>query len=125
MLITSELMDVRMGARTHTQFVIIHCRWYQVNTGAQNRSLYQEIEQWGPYDGEVFYKDLAPLHWWKKNGGYRGSNVCNEIRGTDGTQFHPDVREDDKLYIFSVETCSSIFLEFEVWRQRCDRIRVY
>ncbi len=40
--------------------------------------------------------------------------MCNHIRGTDGQQFHPDIREHERLYVFNTDTCASFFLEFEV-----------
>ncbi|KAI2802542.1 cd36 [Blomia tropicalis] len=35
---------------------------------------------------------------------------CNDIRGTDGTQFHPDISSDERLTVFEPMLCRSIVL---------------
>ncbi len=92
--------------------------WYQVNTGATDRRLYCQTERWAPLDGRVYRKELTQMKWWRRNGGYRGSNAANEIRGTDGQQFHPNVAEDDRLHVFSTDVCASFFMEFEAKAKR-------
>jgi len=58
--------------------------------------------------------ELNYAKWWNIDGGYKGSNACNQIEGTDGSQFHPDVKKDEKLWIFSTDLCRSMFLTFQV-----------
>ena len=41
--------------------------------------------------------DLTPMKWWKGHNGYLGSNAANILKGSDGQQFHPSVRETDDL----------------------------
>ena len=41
---------------------------------------YYKINKWGP-DNMTLYDDLTPALWWTKNGGYNGSNICNEVKG--------------------------------------------
>ena len=41
--------------------------------------------------------DLTPLNWWKGHNGYLGSNAANILKGSDGQQFHPNVKETDDL----------------------------
>ena len=43
-------------------------------------------------------------------------------RGTDGQQFHPNVQEDETLYVFTTEACGSFPLVFEVGKlHECTR----
>ncbi len=65
-----------------------------------------------------FKLDLNKTTWWKVGGGFNGSNACNKIEGTDGQQFHPDLKEDEKLWIFSTDLCRSMFLTFQVNRRK-------
>ena len=37
----------------------------------------------------------------------------NQIRGTDGTIFGPDVKKTDKLYIFNKDLCQSLPLVYQ------------
>ena len=55
---------------------------------------------------------------WEVGGGYNGSNDCNTLRGTDGQQFHPDVSEDERLWIFQTDLCRVMFLEFQAWHSQ-------
>jgi len=41
------------------------------------------------------------------------SEECNEIRGTDGSLFHPDVKKEDVLNIFNMNLCQSLPLVFQ------------
>ena len=56
---------------------------------------------------------LTPANWWTKNRGPNGSNVCNLLKGSDGQQFPPYVRDTDKLYIFQTDVCRSLFISYE------------
>ena len=58
--------------------------------------------------------DLNSTLWWTKGGGYKGSNACNMLEGTDGQQFHPDLQDNEKLWIFSTDLCRSMFLTYQV-----------
>ena len=51
-----------------------------MNTGREDRLRYQSIEKWGPGFGLQLYDSLAPVKWWKENGGYMGSNACNTLK---------------------------------------------
>uniref|UniRef100_A0A6G1SIR4 Scavenger receptor class B member 1 n=1 Tax=Aceria tosichella TaxID=561515 RepID=A0A6G1SIR4_9ACAR len=51
------------------------------------------------------------LNVWPKN--TEAGNRCNEIRGTDGSQFHPGVTREQTLDIFSPLICSSIFVKYK------------
>ena len=44
---------------------------------------------------------------------YWGNKHCNQINGTDGSQFPPFLRKDQKLHVFSVDLCRSIYLVHE------------
>ncbi|XP_003748561.1 lysosome membrane protein 2 [Galendromus occidentalis] len=44
---------------------------------------------------------------------YWGSDHCNQINGTDGSQFPPLTDKGNRLQIFSAELCRSIHLEHE------------
>ena len=35
-------------------------------------------------------------------------------RGTDGQQFHPNIKEDDVLYVFATDACCSLPFVYEV-----------
>jgi hypothetical protein len=84
-----------------------------MNTGKSDRSRYCEIEKWGPHDGKYMVSDLSDIKWWKKNGGWDGSNACNDVRGSDGQLWHPDVTEDERLYVFIPDSGGRILLEYE------------
>lgn len=38
---------------------------------------------------------------------------CNEIRGTDGSTFHPDITKNDTLYLFNKDLCQSLPLIYQ------------
>ncbi len=54
------------------------------------------------------------MKWWKKNGSYLGSNVCNKLEGTDGQQFQPGLKTDDKIVIFQTDLCRTMHMKFQV-----------
>jgi hypothetical protein len=84
-----------------------------MNTGRTNRSNYYSYEKWGPQDGKIMVSDLSNIGWWKKNGGWGGSNACNVLNASDGQQFHPEVKKDEKLYVFVPDLCGRSMIEFE------------
>jgi hypothetical protein len=73
---------------------------------------YYSINRWGPTNGSLF-DDLTPALWWEENGGYNGSNACNDLKGTDGQQFHPDVKDDETLWIFQTDLCRNLFIKYK------------
>ena len=73
---------------------------------------YLQINRWGK-DQENLWEDLTPASWWKENGGPNGSNACNFLKGSDGQQFPPYVKDTDKLYIFQTDVCRSLFITYQ------------
>lgn len=57
------------------------------------------------------WNGLKQLKVWPNN--TEAGNRCNEIRGTDGSQFHPGVTRDQTLNIFSPMICTSIFIKYK------------
>lgn len=57
------------------------------------------------------WNGLKQLNVWPKN--TEAGNRCNEIKGTDGSQFHPGVTRDQTLDIFSPLICTSIFVKYQ------------
>ena len=55
------------------------------------------------WDGET------ELSFWKNDTG----SMCNAIRGTDGSTFHPDIKKDETLHIFNRDLCRSLPLVYE------------
>jgi len=47
------------------------------------------------------FRQYSKLEIWKPNG------ICNDIHGTDGTQFHPNVQRYDHLWTFEPTLCRS------------------
>ena len=81
-----------------------------------------QINRWGPdketlvrvpLNSTTLYDDLTPSSWWTKDGGPNGSNACNLLKGSDGQQFPPYVKDTDKLYIFQTDVCRSLFITYE------------
>lgn len=81
-------------------------------------SRYVEIEKWG-VTMDTLSHNLTSAGWWEVGGGYRGSDACNTLRGTDGQQFHPDVQEDELLWIFQTDLCRVMFTRFKVSKISC------
>jgi len=64
------------------------------------------------------YEDLRDVAQIKKYNGkaeldYWGSCYSNQIKGTDGTIFHPNVNSKETLFMFSADICRSIYATFE------------
>ena len=39
--------------------------------------------------------------------------ICHDIKGTDGTQFPPGIKTDQRLWMFVSDLCRSIWVDFE------------
>ncbi len=68
-----------------------------VRTGAKD---IQNIEQWKRWEG----KDHLDL-WLTK--------YANMLNGTDGRQFAPRVKKNDRIYIFIVQLCRSLYITYD------------
>ena len=55
-------------------------RAYQVSTGEADMATYVEIEKWG-VDLENLDQNLTGMGWWQQNGGWKGSDACNTLKG--------------------------------------------
>ncbi|KAM7368856.1 hypothetical protein PAMP_013161 [Pampus punctatissimus] len=67
------------------------------------------------HTGEENYMDYGRVETWK---GQRAltfwtTNQSNSINGSDGSAFHPLLKKDERLYIFTPDLCRSIYMEFE------------
>jgi len=60
------------------------------------------------------FSDLTSMKWWKVNGSYGGSNICNNLEGTDGQQFRPGLKTDDKIVIFQTDLCRTMHMTYQV-----------
>ncbi|KAG9510949.1 Lysosome membrane protein 2 [Fragariocoptes setiger] len=65
------------------------------------------------YDGNMtnigrvlLWNGKTELSTWK-------GDPCNRIVGTDGTSFHPNIRKEEKLEVFSPDLCRSLAIEFK------------
>ncbi|XP_057674798.1 lysosome membrane protein 2-like [Corythoichthys intestinalis] len=67
------------------------------HTGEQNYLDYGRVETW---------KGQSQLTFWN-------SNQSNSINGSDGSAFHPLLKRDERIYIFTPDLCRSIYMEFE------------
>ncbi|TRY76195.1 hypothetical protein TCAL_02655, partial [Tigriopus californicus] len=81
-----------------------HNEFYEVSTGQTDLNQYLEIQRWGP-DPQSMDQDLTAQGWWRENGGWKGSNAANTLRGTDGQQVKPFVTEDDRVWLFQTDIC--------------------
>jgi len=70
---------------------------YVIGTGFEDL---RDVAQIKKYNGK------AELDYW-------GSCYSNEIKGTDGTIFHPNVNSKETLFMFSADICRSIYATFE------------
>ena len=57
------------------------------------------------------WNGLKQLNVWPRN--TEAGNRCNEIRGTDGSQFHPGVTRQQVLEIFAPLVCTSIYIKYK------------
>jgi len=44
---------------------------------------------------------------------YDHANTCNWPRGTDGQQFHPYIKKEDRLWIFQTDICRSLYMDYK------------
>ena len=86
---------------------------FEMNTGLYDQSKYGYI---------ISYKGEKKMHKW-------GSDVCNRIYGTDGAQYPPFRSKKDKLPIFNIDVCRTLYImyaheaEFKgipVWKMKLD-----
>ena len=57
------------------------------------------------------WNGLKVLNVWPRTA--ESGNRCNEIKGTDGSQFHPGVSRSQILSIFSPMICTSIYVKYK------------
>ncbi|CAL4144053.1 unnamed protein product, partial [Meganyctiphanes norvegica] len=69
---------------------------FNVWTGADDMTQYTEIEN---------FNHEKSLSFWK-------TDECNDIKGSDGTSFPPDIKKESVLYMFNENFCRSIPLTF-------------
>ena len=63
-----------------------------------------------PFTKIIKWNGLSELPFW-------GSKQCNQINGTDGSQFPPFLQTYEKLQVFSPELCRSLDFERETATQ--------
>ncbi|XP_022652135.1 lysosome membrane protein 2-like isoform X1 [Varroa jacobsoni] len=71
-------------------------QWFTVGTGAGEY----------PFATILEWNNHTSLDFWSRDN-------CNKINGTDGGQFSPFVRTDQKLFVFATDLCRSIYFEYE------------
>ncbi|ELT89305.1 hypothetical protein CAPTEDRAFT_178424 [Capitella teleta] len=67
---------------------------YSIHTGSDNISSISSIETWN---------GNRTLNFWN-------TSYCNMINGSVGTDWHPFIEDDERLYLFSSDICRSIYL---------------
>ena len=98
------------------------------------RTLSHEGEQ-SCFENSTKGDPYGDFGWWTQNNGYQcfdndsyhrdfcydsnnqilsHSNICNWPRGTDGQQFHPYIKEDERLFIFQTDICRSLYMDYKV-----------
>lgn len=70
---------------------------FTVFTGRDSMTNYAFIDSWN---------GISSLPWWK-------TDKCNEIVGTDGTAFPPDLAHNTTLYLYNPDLCRSLPLVFQ------------
>ena len=55
----------------------------------------------------VAWNDETELDIWRKG------SACNAIKGTDGSLFHPNILQNETLYLFNRDLCRSISLVYQ------------
>jgi len=55
----------------------------------------------------VAWNDETELDFWRKG------SACNKIKGTDGSLFHPNILQNETLYLFQRDLCRSIPLVYQ------------
>merc|ERR1711892_120945 len=100
---------------------------YQVETSAESWDRHTMITKWGR-DMVSLSEDLSTAEtcswtgkycqsWWPNadaDGNTRENSTCNEIRGTDGTQFPPFINKQgqEDLWVFSTLPCRSVAMKY-------------
>ncbi|KAM9820488.1 lysosome membrane protein 2c [Neosynchiropus ocellatus] len=61
------------------------------------------------------YKDFARVDTWKGESSlsWWTSDQCNMINGTNGASFHPVIKKNETLYMFSSDLCRSLYALYE------------
>ncbi|XP_061732577.1 lysosome membrane protein 2 isoform X2 [Nerophis ophidion] len=67
------------------------------HTGEQNYLDYGRVETW---------KGQRQLTFWN-------TNQSNSINGSDGGAFHPLLKKDERIHIFTPDLCRSIYMDYE------------
>uniref|UniRef100_A0A8C8DM32 Lysosome membrane protein 2 n=1 Tax=Oryzias sinensis TaxID=183150 RepID=A0A8C8DM32_9TELE len=67
------------------------------HTGEQNYLDYGRVKTW---------KGQSKLTFWT-------SEESNRIQGSDGSSFHPLLKKDERIYIFTPDLCRTIYMDFE------------
>ncbi|XP_061887216.1 lysosome membrane protein 2-like isoform X2 [Entelurus aequoreus] len=67
------------------------------HTGEQNHLDYGRVETW---------KGQRQLNFWN-------TNQSNSINGSDGGAFHPLLKKDERIHIFTPDLCRSIYMDYE------------
>jgi len=58
--------------------------------------------------GKVYsWDDQTELDFWKND------SMCNAIKGTDGSTFHPEIQRDETLHIFNRDLCRSLPMVYQ------------
>lgn len=88
--------------------------WYEAWTGTRDHlDQFLQINKWGQDENGALYEDLTRANWWTENGGINGSNACNLLKGSDGQQFPPFVKNDDIFHVFASDICRTIFVTYQ------------
>jgi len=100
---------------------------YEVETSAESWDQHTMITKYGK-DLNSLEDTLANMKtlsttgeakwgsWWTfpDADGNMGENcTCNQLKGTDGQQFPPNVDKNERLWIFNTAPCRSVFLDFQ------------
>ncbi|XP_074546783.1 lysosome membrane protein 2-like isoform X1 [Halichoeres trimaculatus] len=67
------------------------------------------------HTGQQNYMDYGRVDTWKGESkvSFWTSDQSNSINGSDGSAFHPLLKKDERIYVFTPDLCRSIYMEFE------------
>ncbi|XP_029024819.1 lysosome membrane protein 2c [Betta splendens] len=67
------------------------------------------------FTGQQDYMDFARVDTWNSQSSltWWTTDECNMINGTNGASFHPIIKKDETLYIFSSDLCRSLYAQYE------------
>jgi len=98
---------------------------YEVESSVESWDRHTMITKWGK-DIDSLMEDLSGARtcnwkgtcetWWEAPDaeGQKGENsTCNQLKGTNGQQFPPFIKDQEKLWIFNTLPCRSIFLNYK------------